>query len=125
MMFMSKRQIVRYLRQSLNGDFQHPRAPKKKPRKTRSARNWKYRAWIRTLPSAVSGLRPCEAAHTGSDGGMRMKSSDYSCIPLRAEEHLEFHRIGKKAFAERYGIDCAEIAQRLNAVWFKFSREVK
>lgn len=89
-------------------------------------RNWKYRQWIRTLPSAVSGIEGgIEAAHTGGDGGMSMKASDYSCIPLTVEEHREYHQIGKSAFEAKHNLDCAVLVRRLNAVWFKHSQDVK
>jgi Protein of unknown function (DUF968) len=108
----------------------HGRLPQRAPRRTRCfdrgpARNWKYRAWIRTLPSAVSGQEGCEAAHTGSDGGMRQKASDYSCIPLTPEEHREYHQIGKADFEAKYGIDCATLVKRLNRDWFQYGRLVK
>jgi hypothetical protein len=54
-----------------------------------------------------------------------MKASDYTCIPLTAEEHREYHAIGKESFERRHGIDCAAVVARLNEVWFRFSREVK
>jgi len=100
----------------------------RKPRKVRRTsvpRNWRYKAWVRTLPSAVSGYHGCEAAHTGSDGGARLKASDYSCIPLTAREHYEYHQIGKESFELKYGINCAAIVTRMNDRWFRFSREVK
>jgi hypothetical protein len=95
---------------------------RKKPRLRKSSkRNWRYRAWVRTLPSAVSGFRGCEAAHTGTDGGTATKSSDYSCIPLTPAEHLEYHRIGRSHFENCTGIDCAQVVKRLNDVWSRFS----
>jgi hypothetical protein len=80
-------------------------------------RSWRYRAWVRTLPSVVSGLQPCEAAHTGTDGGMRQKPSDSTCIPLTLEEHAEYHQHGKPAFEAKYGIQCSEIVEKLNRLW--------
>jgi hypothetical protein len=94
-------------------------------RRTSRARDWRYRAWIRSLPSAVSGYRGSEAAHTGTDGGMSMKASDFSCIPLTPEEHREYHRIGKRAFERKHEIDCQRIVERLNEIWVRYSREVK
>ena len=45
-----------------------------------------YKDWIRTLDCCACGrCAPSEAAHTGSDGGMSMKASDDSCIPLCAD----------------------------------------
>jgi hypothetical protein len=96
-----------------------------KVRRTSVPRNSRYKAWIRTLPSAVSGYRGCEAAHTGSDGGAKLKASDYSCIPLTMREHAEYHQIGKQSFERKYGLSCEDVVRRLNEVWFRFSREVK
>jgi hypothetical protein len=49
----------------------------------------------RVLPCGVEGRS--EAAHTGSDGGMSMKASDRSCVPLCADCHTQradsYHRI--------------------------------
>jgi len=28
-------------------------------------RNWRYKVWVRSLPSCISGQFGCEAAHTG------------------------------------------------------------
>jgi hypothetical protein len=104
------------------------RPPRRSPRRwspRKPARNFRYRAWIRSLPSAVSGAMGCEAAHTGQDGGLSMKASDYSCIPLTPIEHLRYHAIGRDAFEKLHGIDCAEISRKLAATWFRFSKEVK
>jgi len=75
-----------------------PGAPRKGP-----ARDEEYKAWIRTLDCCACGTPGrSEAAHSGVDGGMSMKASDFSCVPLCAECHtrgpLAYHRIGKRAF---------------------------
>jgi len=107
------------------------KAPRRSPRRwsdRKPPKAWEYRAWIRTLPSAVSGIEGpglIEAAHTGSDGGTSMKASGYSCIPLTVEEHREYHQIGKASFEAKHGIDCRHIVRSLNRVWFKYAREVK
>lgn len=107
-------------------------APRRSPRRRANprgpARSPRYRAWIRSLPSAVSGIegpRRIEAAHTGNDGGTAHKASDYSCIPLTVEEHREYHQLGRARFEAKYGIDCADLVRRLNHAWFAFSQEVK
>lgn len=89
------------------------------------ARSWKYRAWIRSLPSAVSGQLGCDAAHTGSDGGMGMKASDYSCIPLTRIEHLRYHALGRDQFCALHGLDIDALVRRLNHDWFAYSMRVK
>lgn len=113
---MPDKSLVRYLRYAVLGETVHPRAARRKPRRG-PARSAKYRAWIRTLPSAVSGAGPCEAAHTGDDGGMAQKASDYSCIPLTTEEHLEYHRFGRDAFEQSYKVDCRLLVHGLMAAW--------
>jgi len=89
------------------------------------ARNPKYRAWIRTLPSCVSGIEGCEAAHTGTDGGMRQKSSDYTCVPLTPAEHAEYHQIGKQAFEAKYSVCFTAEVAKLKRIWFEYSRGIK
>lgn len=114
---MTNRNLLRYLRREVLGDMKPKRASRRRPRRG-PARSWRYLAWIRTLDSCVSGQFGCEAAHTGSDGGMRQKASDYSTIPLTPAEHREYHRVGKAAFELAAGIDCREVVKKLNRVWF-------
>src|ERR1035438_9919881 len=49
-----------------------------------------------------------EAAHTGTDGAMSQKASDYSCDSLCSDCHTRasgaYHRIGKRAFEQRHGL---------------------
>jgi hypothetical protein len=80
-------------------------------------RNWRYRAWIRTLPCAACGTtHQVEAAHTGSDGGMRQKASDTSCVPLCHDCHqsspVSYHRN-----REALGLDFPSLVQRLNSAY--------
>jgi len=113
-----------WLYREVNGE-----APPRKPIKRAStlsrkpARNWKYRAWIRTLPCACCGLEPAgEAAHTGNDGGMGMKASDYSVVPLCVNCHTQgpgaYHRIGKQAFELAHNVCFKDLVKRLNRIWF-------
>jgi|ERR1019366_9819847 hypothetical protein len=81
-MMRNTQQLGRWLMREVHG-IDVPRKPVRKEHGGGPARNWKYKLWIRSLPCAICGLEPCgEAAHTGGDGGMAMKASDYSCIPL-------------------------------------------
>lgn len=107
------------------------RPPRRRPR-TWSARKppkaWKYRLWIRTLPSMISGIDALgliEAAHTGSDGGTSMKASGYTCVPLTIEEHREYHQTGRDAMERKYGVSFAETVRQLNRIWFTYAKEVK
>lgn len=116
MRYISAHQLEKWLAKEVLGkDIK--RKPPGKARRAKPDRNSLYRAWIRTLPSALSNRTPCEACHTGTDGGMSQKSSDYSCIPLTPAEHREYHQIGKPAFEHRHNLDCARLAGELRQAW--------
>lgn len=101
---------------------------KPQPRKVRKLRRGPprdppYRAWIRTLTCTICGsVWRVEAAHTGYDGGMAMKPSDYSCIPLCKDCHTagkgSYHRIGRPSFERKYDIDIRSLVKALNVRWF-------
>ena len=118
-------QLRRWLMQEVHG-VEIPRKPPQRASVLRGngpARSWRYRQWIRSLPCACCGVEPAgEAAHTGSDGGMSLRSSDYSCVPLCTECHtqseLAYHRLGKQAFELRHNVSLAELVKRLNRIWF-------
>ena len=102
--------------------------PRKPPKRTsllgtpKTARAWRYLAWIRTLPCSVCGAVPSEAAHTGGDGGMKLKASDYSAVPLCADHHTaaadSYHALGKAGFEIRHNVEFAKLVKRLNSLWF-------
>jgi hypothetical protein len=101
--------------------------PRKPPKKAsilgtkKTPRSWRYLAWIRTLPCAVCGAH-AEAAHTGSDGGAKLKASDYSAIPLCSDHHTaaadSYHSLGRQDFERRHGLNVRELVKRLNSLWF-------
>src|ERR1039458_5850827 len=102
------------------------RNAERKPRRTESrrgpSRDSAYRAWIRTLSCSCCGSRwQIEAAHTGSEGGMSQKASDFSCVPLCRDCHTAgreaYHRIGKLAFERKWGIDFFDLVRALNIAW--------
>ena len=102
--------------------------PRKPPQKASAlgtpkvARSWRYKAWIRSLPCAACGATPSEAAHTGSDGGMKLKASDYSAVPLCASCHTlaphAYHVLGRQAFELHHSLDLKALVKRLNGLWF-------
>ena len=101
-----------------------PKPPKGPPR------NMRYRAWIRTLPCLGCGVEGrSEAAHTGKDGGMRQRSSDFSCVPLCPNCHTfgnrAYHRIGRESFERYHGLKFAMIVKRLNRIWRECAGLVK
>lgn len=115
----NNRQLKRWLMREIHG----VETPRKPPRKAFSAlgnppaRNWKYRQWIRSLPCAHCGSTyQIEAAHTGSDGGMRQKASDKSCVPLCHDCH-QAHPVSYHRNREAMGIDFPALVARLNDVY--------
>jgi len=96
-------------------------AKRAEPRKG-PPRDEAYKDWIRT--QACLGCNRegrSEAAHVGNDGGMSMKASDYSCVPLCRDCHTQgrgaYHRVGKRIFERAHGLDFAAEVRRLNAKW--------
>jgi hypothetical protein len=103
--------------------------PRSRPLRKGPARDENYKAWIRTLACCACGHpAPNEAAHTGIDGGMSMKASDYSCVPLCSDCHtrgpLACHRIGKGAFERVHGVRLTSIAARLRREWNEQRAEI-
>lgn len=124
---LTGKHLRQYLAYTVHGRKPMRQAENAAPRKTTPMprnplphgplRDEAYKAWIRQQPSLVSGKTPCDAAHTGSDGGMGQKASDDTCVPLTRAEHREYHRIGKAAFEKRYRLNFADACNRLNAAW--------
>lgn len=117
---LTEQQLRSYLAYAVHG--------RKPPRRTASStrrgppRDPAYLAWIRDMPCIGCGIEGhSEAAHTGRDGGMSMKASDYSAVPLCSGCHTQapdaYHRVGKRAFERRHGLCCERIVARLNQQW--------
>jgi len=120
--------VNRWLMREVHGVEIPRKPPKRATTGTRKpARSWKYRAWIRSLPCAGCGLEPAgEAAHTGTDGGMSQKASDFTCVPLCRDCHTQapgaYHRVGKQAFESARNVRFSELVKRLNWIWFASQR---
>ena len=111
--------LRRWLAREILGCEIPRKPPNRATKSTGPARDARYRAWIRSLPCCLCGLEPAgEAAHTGQDGGMGQKASDYSCIPLCRNCHTQnadsYHRLGRAEFERRHRVDLADIIIRLN-----------
>jgi hypothetical protein len=107
---------------AVHGETEHRRSSRRRPRRG-PARSPKYRRWIRSLPSLLSGRPHCQACHTRNNG-TGSKGSDFTCVPLTVEEHAEYDS-GREAFETRYGVCMAEIVTRLNHDWFAYAGRVK
>ena len=127
------RSTLRYLRFAVLGETKHARrAPRRRAARRGPERDWKYRAFVRSLPCAACGSTyRVEAAHTGTDGGMRQKASDYSCVPLCHECHQaapnSYHRIdgGREGFELANGLNFVDLVERLNAIWSEMKLRAK
>jgi hypothetical protein len=93
------------------------RIPKRitRPRRVSELRSFPgHRAWVRRHHCSVIGCDrvPVECAHVrgGTDGGQGLKPSDQWTISLCRTHHAEQHRIGERAFEERYGLDLLSLA---------------
>jgi len=117
---LTDQQLGSYLAWAIHGRKPQRRAPSATRRGP--PRDEAYLAWIRAMPCITCGIAGrSQAAHTGTDGGMSQKASDYSCVPLCADCHTQapgaYHRIGKRAFEERQGLVFGRVVERLNAEW--------
>lgn len=81
----------------------------------------KFLAWIRTLPSCLSGDGPCQAAHVrrvqfGSGTGIK---PPFSAVPLTFTEHYLQHSQGELASILAYGdFDLEEPTPQFAKDWF-------
>lgn len=95
----------------------------------KTPRSKDYRAFIREHSCCVC-LPPVEyqpffharqniqAAHTGI-GGVGIKASDYSCIPLCHEHHAEAHQHGEKTFQDKHNIEFWRIREQMMAEYIQ------
>lgn len=84
--------------------------------KDKTYRDPAHLAWVRTLPSVVSGGGPCVAHHIigAGQGGMGTKASDLLTFPLTPMEHHELHK-DPKAWDRDYGPQWKWVALTLAA----------
>lgn len=81
-------------------------------------------AFIRELPSLVSGKEGCEACHVryGDPRHRKRKTpkgrkpDDAWCVPMTSEEHRTQHSQNEQVFWQAVGIDPLEVAVQLYAV---------
>lgn len=72
--------------------------------KHKAWRSETYLAWVRTLPSAISGQPAGDCHHIKGYGfGGSVKAPDYMTIPLTREEHTKFHTIGWRSWEKLQG----------------------
>lgn len=110
--------LKRWLMQEVHG-IDIGRKPPRKASKlhTQPFRSYPYRRWIASLPSAVSGLSPCDPCHTGPHS-FGAKASDLTCIPLTRSEH-EAYDANPQEFSKKHDLDVPHLVKRLNRIWFE------
>jgi hypothetical protein len=110
--------------------FQIPRPPtafSQQPTGKKSGRieDKDYLSYIRSLPCAVTGRYPVEAAHVnyaepkyGKTGrGKGTKSSDHWAVPLHPDQHRIQHQGNEQAYWQSVGLDPCIIAMALYAAY--------
>lgn len=72
--------------------------------------------WVRSLPSVISGKKPCVNAHVRT-GGTSYKADYIWIVPMTNDEHHELHQHGIKTFAAKYAIDLDAAARMVEVQW--------
>src|SRR5260370_17423210 len=98
---ITEKQLRLYLAWAIHGRKPQRRATS--PTRKGPPRDPAYLLWIRGMACIACQVEGrSEAAHTGTDGGMSQKASDYSCVPLCAHCHTQapgaYHQVGKRVF---------------------------
>lgn len=71
-------------------------------------RSKKYMEFIRSLPCCASGSEWQVVSHhvrKNQGAGIGQKPSDYRCIPLTHDIHMELHSVGEVSTYMKYSID--------------------
>jgi len=96
----------------------------KSSKSTSSFRDEAHLAFIRKLPSVISGAFGCDACHIRAGSpqhnkkrtGGAQKPSDCWTLPMTREEHQAQHSVEELAFWRRHGIDPFQLAIDLYSV---------
>lgn len=101
----------------------HPEAFTLDPssKQTKRITDDKHLAFIRTLPSVISGAYGCDACHIRygdpvyrkKHTGVQQKPDDAWTVPMTRDEHREQHDGDERAFWQRQGIDPLRVAREL------------
>lgn len=96
----------------------------KSGKQTASFKDELHLAFIRSLPSVISGKSPVDACHIRAGSaehnkkttGKAQKPSDCWVLPLTPDEHRDQHSGSEMAFWNRHGINPFDVASRLYRV---------
>jgi len=75
----------------------------------------KYLDWVKSLPSAISGMPADDPHHIHghNQGGTGLTASDMFSFPLSRKEHSELHQEGWKQWELRWGSQWEYVARTL------------
>lgn len=90
-------------------------------------KNEAYKEYVKQQPCCVTGMMIVNQdtgnvesdPHHTETGGMGMKGSDLSCVPLLHELHQEGHNTGWKTFQTKYDIDFRDVRLKLLERWIE------
>ncbi len=68
------------------------------------------------MPCYVCQSSPSEPHHTGA-GGVGVKGSDFTAVPLCRRHHRLAHSMGRKTFQEEYGIHLNDAVVAMLIPW--------
>lgn len=105
----------------------------KSSRKTKREEDPGHLAFVRRLPSIISGEHPCEACHIRAGSpvhrkvhtGIARKPDDFWTLPLTPAEHREQHAGSELEFWRQHGIDPFEAALKLYDLSGQFDAAVR
>jgi hypothetical protein len=75
--------------------------------KQKTFRSKSYLQFIRSQPCIICGKK--SEAHHSETGGMGIKASDLTAIPLCRFHHTQWHTIGRQTFLSRYDINITHL----------------
>ena len=91
--------------------------------KVKSWYNKKYREFITSQPSIISGTGDTVPHHVRIDNnaGTAMKPSDFYCFPLPDSVHKAFHagKISDREFFKEHGVDLYRELFELTSKWIR------
>lgn len=95
------------------------------PKRAKPGKELSYLKWLHSLPCAVTGSRPVEAAHLSTANafyghmgrGKGQKADDRWALPLAPALHAKQHAGNEMAFWKWTGIDPHRLALVLHALW--------
>lgn len=77
-------------------------------------------AWMKARPCLCCGATPSDCHHIEA-AGMGMKARYDKTVPLCRGHHDEYHRVGRRTFAEHYRLDLPKAAARMERLWQEHS----